>query len=155
MSTRPSAARTGTSPTAEHATSGWASLVTPQTFRSPTSAGIEQEVLAVRDAHPAWGGRKIHARLKHRGVKHVPAPSTITAILHRHGRIDAAESAKRQPCRRFERAAPNELWQMDFKGEFRMTNGRWCHPLTVLDDHSRYSLLLAACSNQQTRYRRG
>lgn len=127
----------------------------PQTYRCPTAAEVEEQVLAVRDVHPAWGGRKIHARLKHLGAKHVPAPSTITAILHRHGRIDAAESAQRQPCRRFERAAPNELWQMDFKGEFRMTNGRWCYPLTVLDDRSRFSLVLSACGNQQRQTVRG
>ena len=52
------------------------------------------------------------------------------------------------PYRRFERAAPNELWQMDFKGHFAAGRGR-CHPLTVLDDHSRYSLGLEACGNEQ------
>jgi len=112
---------------------------------------MEHQVLAVRDAHPSWGGRKIHARLKHTKHNDVPAPSTITSILHRHGLIDPAQSAKRQATRRFERAEPNELWQMDFKGEFRMSNGQWCYPLTVLDDHSRYSIHLGACSNQTCR----
>ena len=55
----------------------------------------------------------------------------------------------RRPLKRFERADPNALWQMDFKGDFRMTGGGRCYPLTVLDDHSRYALVLAACSNQQ------
>ncbi len=48
---------------------------------------------------------------------------------------------------RFERATPNELWQMDFKGHFKLDQGR-CHPLTILDDHSRFLLGLHACSNQ-------
>jgi len=121
----------------------------PHRFRLPTSPQVEQEVLAIRDEHPTWGGRKIRARLLHLGREEVPAASTITAILHRHGRIDREESAKREPWRRFERALPNELWQMDFKGEFKMTNGWWCYPLTVLDDHSRYSIGLIACGNQR------
>ena len=121
----------------------------PRRFRSPSSAESEQQVLAVRDEHPRWGGRKIHHRLKRLGVKSPPAPSTITAILHRHGRIHPEESLKRRPMQRFEHEEPNDLWQMDFKGEFRMTNADWCYPLTVLDDHSRYSLVLRACSNQQ------
>ena len=121
----------------------------PHRFRSPTADAIEQAVLAVRDEHPAWGGRKIRRRLQDLEQEGVPAASTITAILHRHGRISAEESAKRRAIIRFERSDPNELWQMDFKGEFKMTNGGWCHPLTVLDDHSRYSLVLQACSNQR------
>jgi transposase InsO family protein len=50
---------------------------------------------------------------------------------------------------RFEKAAPNLLWQMDFKGWIRLGNGERCHPLTIIDDHSRYVPCLKACSNQQ------
>jgi len=107
------------------------------------SAVIEAAVLAVRDAHPAWGARKIHAVLA--GRDDLPAPSTVHAILRRHGRIDPAESIKREPMRRFEHEAPNDLWQMDFKGSVR---GQ-CHPLTVLDDHSRYLVGLRACPNER------
>lgn len=117
---------------------------------SPARTPAEQEaaVLEVREAHPAWGGRKIHARLRQLGHQGVPSASTITAILHRHGRIDPAEAAKHRAWQRFEHAAPNHLWQMDFKGHFALTNGR-CHPLTVLDDHSRFALCLQACSNER------
>ena len=121
----------------------------PHRFRTPTDPKMEESVLAIRDAHPAWGGRKIRRRLQDLGYEGVPAASTITAILHRHDRIHEEESAKRRVLCRFEHSEPNALWQMDFKGEFKMTNGRWCYPLTVLDDHSRYSLILQACSNQQ------
>ena len=121
----------------------------PQRFRSPTADEMEQAVLAVRDEHPTWGGRKIRRRLQDLGREGVPAASTITAILHRHGRISEEESVKRRAILRFERSEPNELWQMDFKGEFKMTNRSWCYPLTVLDDHSRYSLVLQACGNQR------
>ncbi len=50
---------------------------------------------------------------------------------------------------RFERAAPNELWQMDFKGHFPLLSRSRCHPLTVLDDHSRFSLVLKACADER------
>ena len=49
---------------------------------------------------------------------------------------------------RFERVEPNDLWQMDFKGHFELGSGSRCHPLTVLDDHSRYAMVLQACSNR-------
>jgi transposase InsO family protein len=106
-------------------------------------------VLALRQAHPAWGGRKLHHRLRALGVAAVPAPSTISKILGRHGLIDSEQWAQSRATQRFERATPNELWQMDFKGEWKTEDGRWCYPLTMLDDCSRYNLLLAACGNQK------
>ena len=120
----------------------------PQRSPGRSSAEVEAAVLAVRDEHPAWGGRKIRRRLQ--DVKHQPAPSagTITAILHRHGRIAGAASAGRKAFERFERAAPNELWQMDYKGHFATRTGR-CHPLTVVDDHSRYAVGLRACGDER------
>ena len=114
-----------------------------------TPEAMEAAVLAVRDAHPAWGGRKIRRHLEDLGRTRVPSASTITAILHRHQRIDARERSKHRPWERFERAAPNELWQMDFKGWFP-TGTAACHALTVLDDHSRFSIALRACANETT-----
>ena len=119
--------------------------------RSPTRTpdAMEQQVIALRMQHPAWGARKLKRRLEDRDVGCVPARSTVNDILHRHGLIDPAESAKHAPLRRFERAAPNELWQMDFKGPVATTRGP-CYPLTVTDDHSRYNIVLKACDNQRT-----
>lgn len=108
---------------------------------------IEQQVLDLRDLHPAWGGRKLARRLADLGVAEVPVASTVTEILRRHQRLDAAEAAQHKPFKRFERAAPNELWQMDFKGHFALDRGR-CHALTVLDDHCRYALGLQACGDE-------
>lgn len=119
--------------------------------RSPrrTPAAVEQAVLQVRREHPAWGGRKIRAYLQRRGQSTVPSPSTITEILRRHGYIAPEESMKHRPYQRFEMEAPNELWQMDFKGHFALAGGGYCHPLTVLDDHSRFLLCLRACPNEK------
>lgn len=114
-----------------------------------TDQGTVNAVLKVRDHHPAWGGRKIRRRLLDLGFLEVPAASTITEILRREGRLRPEEAEKHEPWRRFEHCAPNDLWQVDFKGDFAIGNGR-CHPLTMLDDHSRFALLVEACSNQRT-----
>jgi transposase InsO family protein len=108
---------------------------------------VEARVLAVRLEHPAWGGRKISKVLEMAGVS-PPSASTITAILRRHQLLDGPGSGAPRAFQRFEHAAPNDLWQMDFKGHFALGQGR-CHPLTVLDDHSRYALELGACANEQ------
>jgi transposase InsO family protein len=129
---------------------GEAGLVerTSRPHHSPrrTSADQEAVIVAVRERHPVWGGRKIQAYLKRQGVADVPAPSTITDILHRHALIDLSTSVHHQPYQRFEYAAPNQLWQMDFKGHFALGDGQRCHPLTVLDDHSRFLLALHPCA---------
>ncbi|MGH7429172.1 MAG: helix-turn-helix domain-containing protein, partial [Candidatus Methylomirabilaceae bacterium] len=117
--------------------------------RSPTRtpAALERAVLAVRAAHPVWGGRKIRAVLLARGHQRLPSPSTVTAILRRHGQLAPAEGARHTAWQRFEHDAPNRLWQMDFKGHFALLHGR-CHPLTVLDDHSRFAVGLQACGDE-------
>jgi hypothetical protein len=103
-------------------------------YRGEGKAEMEAQVLALRDEHPAWGGRKIRRRLRDLGPS-APSAGAITAILHRHDWIDRASSAARRPFKRLERAAPNELWQMDYKGHFATAAGR-CHPLTVVDDRA-------------------
>lgn len=118
--------------------------------RSPRAmpAAVERAVVALRREHPCWGGRKIHHVLRRRGVTPLPHANTITGILRRHGLIGEDQSARRRPFQRFERAAANELWQIDFKGHFAVGAGR-CHPLTVIDDHSRFAVLLVACADER------
>lgn len=118
--------------------------------RSPgcTPAALEARILALRDEHPAWGGRKLRRRLQDLGQAETPSASTITAILRRNGRLDRGGAERQRPFLRFEHAAPNDLWQMDFKGHFALGRSR-CHPLTVLDDHSRFSVCLAACADER------
>jgi transposase InsO family protein len=119
----------------------------PHASPERTEGAIEAHVLAVRDAHPAWGARKIARRLVEEGTR-APATSTVHAILRRHGRIVPPLGGARA-VERFEQPAPNLLWQMDFKGWVRLRNGAQCHPLTVVDDHSRYAVCLTACANEQ------
>jgi len=119
----------------------------PHSSPRQTDGMIEERILALRDAHPAWGARKLARCLERDGVN-VPAFSTVHEILRRNGRI-VAPIGSAAPHQRFEKPAPNLLWQMDFKGHVALADGSRCHPLTVLDDHSRYSLCLQACANEQ------
>jgi transposase InsO family protein len=106
----------------------------------------EDEIISIRLRHPYWGGRKIKAYLERENGRKYPAASTVTAILRRNGLLLPAQ--KHRVIGRFERSSPNDLWQMDFKGDVPAKDGR-CYPLTVLDDFSRYSILLQACQNQE------
>jgi transposase InsO family protein len=103
----------------------------------------------VRAEQSAWGAVKIRRVLQDEGIA-VKAASTVHAILVRHGQIDAEESAKHTAWHRFEHPVPNDLWQMDFKGHFAIRSEQRCHPLTVLDDHSRFVVCLKACENERT-----
>lgn len=120
----------------------------PKSSPNRTAVTTEELVCAVRREFPAWGGRKIRGFLLRQGHQAVPAASTITVILRRRGLI--SEPVKPRAYERFEREAPNDLWQMDFKGWFRLSDGDRVHSFGMLDDHSRYNLCLAACSNQRT-----
>jgi len=115
------------------------------------SAGeLEATILALHETYPCWGSRKLRALLPEGAVR--PHHSTIDAILRRHGKqVLGAVRHQEAATSRFEHPAPNQLWQMDFKGHFPLTKrgGGRCHPLTILDDHSRFNLCLAACGNER------
>lgn len=121
----------------------------PQSSPDRTVPDLEAAVVGIRVQHPAWGGRKIARRLRDLDGT-VIAPSTVTTILHRHGLITDEASAQATAWQRFEHSEPNQLWQIDFKGYFDTPVVR-CHPLTALDDHSRFNLLLQACTRTDHR----
>lgn len=121
----------------------------PKTSPLRTDRETEALVCGVRRQFPAWGGRKIRGFLLRQGHVDVPAGSTITQILRRNGLMEHQTPLKRDYIR-FERSEPNELWGMDFKGDFALNKGGRCFSFGVIDDYSRYSLSLVACPNQQT-----
>lgn len=120
----------------------------PQHSPRHSQPALEQHVLAVRDQY-GWGARKIKTCLERAGQGPL-AKSTIHKILLRHQRLVSSAEPVSRPYQRFEQERPNQLWQMDFKGHYQLGNQERCHPLTILDDHSRYSLCLKACRNEQT-----
>jgi len=94
-----------------------------------------------------WGARKLRQYLRNQGMQNLPCEATFNRILIRHNCIKEEESQKREHFIRFERQQPNELWQMDFKGFFGLPKNEKCYPLTILDDYSRFSICIKACSN--------
>ena len=115
-------------------------------YRSPrkTPEEIEALLIEVREKHPRWGPEKLLAVVRrHHPELELPARSTVAAILKREGLIKSRRKRRRRrhpgpPTR--EVTGANELWTADFKGEFKTRDGRWCYPLTVADEHTRYLL---------------
>jgi putative transposase len=105
---------------------------------------VIEALLELRRRHPRWGAKKLLAVLETRHPDwDLPARSTAHDLLRRHGLVDRKRRRPRfgHPGRsRTTADQPNELWTADFKGHFRMKNGRYCFPLTVVDRHSRFLL---------------
>ena len=99
---------------------------------------------------PSGVGRGKLRRSLERASISPPALSTVQAILSRPGRINGGPASAARPYCRFEKEAPNLLWQMDFKGWVALCGGARRHSLTILDDHSRFAPCLKACADQQT-----
>jgi len=117
----------------------------PQKSPRRTEGVEEQRVLELRRRYPDWGARKLRVLLQREGIE--LARNTIHRILLRHDLI-AAEDGRSAAVERFERSAANELWQMDFKGPKLWY--RKVGPLSVIDDHSRYLIVLRAVESTHT-----
>jgi transposase InsO family protein len=109
---------------------------------------IENLVVRLKGEKPHWGARKIRELLVKRlaGDVRVPARSTIHAVLDRHGLVKRIGRARHRAIGTplSPGIAPNDLWCADFKGEFKLGNGRYCYPLTVTDHASRFLLMCEA-----------
>jgi transposase InsO family protein len=102
-----------------------------------TASGIEARIVTMRQQRPDWGARKLAVLLERDGIQ-LPV-ITVHRVLVRHGLV--LDQDRRHPATgRFEREHPNELWQMDFKGQ--KGSKAAIGPLSVLDDHSRYLVAL-------------
>ena len=120
----------------------------PRSSPRATSADVVSEILSLRTDHPTLGGKKISLMLRRRGLACVPSGSTVTDILRRHDLLNERAVAEATHLRRFSKAEPNEMWQADFKGHFKLASGERCHPLNVVDDCSRYAIMSAPLLNE-------
>jgi transposase InsO family protein len=120
----------------------------PVRYANQLPGQVESLIVSLKRDKPHWGARKIRELLVRRlaGDLRVPATSTIHAVLDRHGLVRRLGRRRRrcQGTPLSSGAAPNDLWCADFKGEFKLGNGRYCYPLTVTDHASRYLLLCEA-----------
>lgn len=109
-----------------------------------TAPEVEQLLLEMRRAHPNWGGRTLRDVI---GREHpelrLPGSWTVAQILKRNGLVKARK--RRRYPREYSNTltkpeAPNSVWGIDYKGQFRLGIGRYCYPLTISDLHTRFLL---------------
>ncbi len=119
----------------------------PVRYANQLPEPVERMIVRAKEDKPHWGARKIRELLVRRlaGDVRVPARSTIHAVLDRHGLVTRMRRRRRATGTPLSPGLkPNDLWCADFKGEFKLGNGRYCYPLTVTDHASRYLLLCEA-----------
>jgi putative transposase len=116
---------------------------------------MEAMLITERIAHPYWGARKVLAVLMrhHPRIRNWPAASTVADLLARRGLVHKRRA--RRPSMhpgviRPVTVAPNDLWTADFKGQFRTGDGKYCYPLTLADQHTRYLLACRGVGSTQT-----
>jgi putative transposase len=117
---------------------------------------IEATIVQLKQEHPSWGAPKIREKLRRRCSDiQLPAISTVHAVLDRHGLVTRGRrhtryKAQGTPLSRPQR--PNDLWCVDYKGEFMLADHRYCYPLTVTDFASRYLLCCDALEGTREAY---
>jgi transposase InsO family protein len=120
----------------------------PVRYANQLPAQIESLVIGCKKDKPHWGARKIRELLVRKldGDFRIPAKSTVHAVLCRHGLVKPLGQPRKRATGTplSEGSAPNALWCADFKGEFKLGDGRYCYPLTVTDHASRFLLLCEA-----------
>ena len=102
----------------------------PHITANKTSTETEMKIVEVRVDHPGWGAKKIKTVLENKGYE-MPCAKTVNNILNRYDCISKEESLRHKPYIRFEKEKCNEMWQTDFKGEFKMQDGKYCYPLSL------------------------
>lgn len=118
----------------------------PATTANKTPVDTELLIVSLRIENPGWGAKKLKEVLEKQGHI-IPSVKTVNNILHRYGCISPEESAKHKAYIRFEKEHCNEMWQTDFKGEFKMADNNYCFPLNIFDDHSRFAIKIAPSLN--------
>ncbi|MDH5446874.1 MAG: integrase core domain-containing protein [Gammaproteobacteria bacterium] len=109
------------------------------------SEEVIHEILKLKSRYSQWGPKKLHDWLVlNRPHQRWPVVSTFGDILERHGLVNTRKKKKRT----VPKSAPlshcednNQVWSSDFKGQFRLGQGKLCYPLTISDNHSRYLLM--------------
>jgi len=119
----------------------------PQTITNKTDEETEELILNKRKDNPGWGGKKIKQVLENQGYENLPCAKTCSNILKRNQCINKEESLKHKPFIRYQKEYCNDMWQTDFKGDFKLLDGTRCYALTILDDCSRYSIMIDSKPN--------
>jgi putative transposase len=113
----------------------------PKLIPHKTPPELVEVLVAERRLHPTWGPRKLKEVLERRLGHVFPAPSTIGDVLAEHGLIEPRRKRRRHiplPTGHRDVTTPNEVWCIDYKGQFRLGDGTYCYPLTITDKFSRF-----------------
>ena len=115
-------------------------------------AAVEVRLVELREAHPAWGPDRLRYRLEREGVDPLPSRAAVGRALSRLG-LSRGRRRRRDPgsYRRWERARPMELWQLDVMGGVMLHDGRELKAVTAIDDHSRYCLAVGLVERATSR----
>lgn len=129
----------------------------PKVIPHKTPPEVVELVIAERRKHPSWGPKKLKTVLEAQTVTGVPSASAIGNILAKNGLVAPRKRRQRHEATRSglrEAKGPNEVWCIDYKGQFRLGDGTYCYPLTLTDQYSRYILAcegMAAISDEGAR----
>lgn len=111
---------------------------------SQTAPELLERLVEEKLRHLDWGPKKLVVRLRQLHPELPwPAPSTAGEWLKREGLVQPRRRARKTPENAVplrDGTHPNQLWCADFKGHFRTQDQRWCYPLTLTDQASRYLL---------------
>jgi len=111
----------------------------PDTCPHQMPPEVEARVIEMRRTHPGWGPRTIMSRLIREGIEPLPGRTSIYRALVRHHLIDPSKRRRRpSDYKRWERARPMELWQMDITAGVYLADGSRPSIVTGVDDHSRF-----------------
>src|SRR5271165_6807127 len=120
----------------------------PIRYANQLAPQVETLIVSFKRDKPHWGARKIRELLVRRldGDFRIPAKSTVHTVLCRHGLVKTLSPPRNRAAGTplSQGGAPNDLWCADFKGEFKLGDGRYCFPLTVTDHASRFLLACEA-----------
>jgi len=129
----------------------------PKVIPHKTPPEVEEVIIAERKQHPTWGPKKLKEVLERRLQRAFPSASAIGNVLARNGLVERRRKRQRHvpvPTTLREAKAPNAVWCIDYKGQFRLGDGTYCYPLTITDQFSRYILGcegMAAISDEAAR----
>jgi transposase InsO family protein len=113
----------------------------PQNSPNQTDADIVNLILAEKKKRKYWGPKKIISRLeKDYPDKCFPAPSTAGELLKKNGLVKPRRLRRRvsdYTAPLYEPQEPNDVWSIDYKGDFKTGDNKKCYPLTIVDNASR------------------
>jgi len=118
------------------------------------SEEVEEALLTLKERYPLWGARKLRGRMETDYPElPLPAKSSVFDCLERHGKVNrrrVRRKNKHPGTAPLDTVRPNQVWPVDFKGQFPVGNGELCYPLTITDHYSRRVMATVGLTSTRT-----